>query len=119
YLGILGTLWTSAISVADLLQVDDLFQLGQPMSLPPLPNLEPPAWPCHHGAPMGGAASCNVVSSNIQIVPTGSTVPPPAAMGYGPAPVAAQQTVQRMPQQQITIREMPSQQAVPPGFVLQ
>jgi cobalt-zinc-cadmium efflux system outer membrane protein len=49
YLGILGTLWTSVVSVADLLQTDDLFQLSQPRELPALPDLETlPGWFCPH-----------------------------------------------------------------------
>jgi cobalt-zinc-cadmium efflux system outer membrane protein len=38
YLGILGSLWSGVVSVADLLQTDDLFQLAQPRELPPLPD---------------------------------------------------------------------------------
>ena len=30
YLGVLGNLWSSVVSVADLLQTDDLFQLAEP-----------------------------------------------------------------------------------------
>jgi cobalt-zinc-cadmium efflux system outer membrane protein len=48
YLGILSTLWTSVTSVADFLQTDDLFQLGKPLEVPPLPDLEPPHWLCPH-----------------------------------------------------------------------
>ena len=55
YLAILGQLWTSTVSVADLLQTDDLFQLAQPRELPPLPDLEQlPPLPCSH--PCGWAA---------------------------------------------------------------
>ena len=55
YLAILGQLWTSTVSVADLLQTDDLFQLAQPRELPPLPDLEQlPPLPCSH--PCGSAA---------------------------------------------------------------
>jgi cobalt-zinc-cadmium efflux system outer membrane protein len=51
YLSILGSLWTSVVSVADLLQTDDLFQLGQPRELVELPDLDHlPPWPCNHGA---------------------------------------------------------------------
>jgi cobalt-zinc-cadmium efflux system outer membrane protein len=55
YLTMLGQLWTSVVSVADLLQSDDLFQLAKPKEVPPLPNLETmPPWPCAHGrAPAG------------------------------------------------------------------
>ena len=49
YLGILGTLWSSVVSVADLLQTDDLFQLAEPRDLPGIPDLEHlPPWPCCH-----------------------------------------------------------------------
>ena len=49
YLGILGSLWTSVVGVADFLQTDDLYQLGKPLALPDLPDLETlHAWPCPH-----------------------------------------------------------------------
>lgn len=49
YLGVLGSLWTSVVSVADLLQTDDFFQLGKPLEVPELPNLDQPVpWPCGH-----------------------------------------------------------------------
>ena len=53
YLGILGSLWTSVVSVADLLQTDDLFQLAKPRELPELPDLDNlPHWLCpHHRQP--------------------------------------------------------------------
>jgi cobalt-zinc-cadmium efflux system outer membrane protein len=59
YLTILGQLWTAVVSVADLLQTDDLFQLAQPREVPALPDLERLAdWPCCHlGAPCGLNAS--------------------------------------------------------------
>jgi cobalt-zinc-cadmium efflux system outer membrane protein len=55
YLGILGSLWSSAVSVADLLQTDDLFQIGQPRAIPALPDLESLLpWPCCHDCPPPG-----------------------------------------------------------------
>jgi cobalt-zinc-cadmium efflux system outer membrane protein len=76
YLGILSSLWSSVVSVADLLQTDDLFQLGQPRPLPTLPDLEAlPSWPCCHDCPpaggdhKGGCAAC----------------PPAPVAGAGPA----------------------------------
>jgi cobalt-zinc-cadmium efflux system outer membrane protein len=49
YLGVLGTLWTSVVNVANYLQTDDLYQLGPPLELPRLPDLETlNAWPCPH-----------------------------------------------------------------------
>jgi cobalt-zinc-cadmium efflux system outer membrane protein len=63
YLGLLGTLWSSAIGVADFLQTDDLFQLAKPLGMERVPQLEAlPPWPCGHGSVslpgMGGAAEC-------------------------------------------------------------
>jgi cobalt-zinc-cadmium efflux system outer membrane protein len=69
YLTILGQLWTSVVNVADLLQTDDLFQLGTPRKLPELPDLDHlSGWECPHGAPPSG--------------PAGACPPgPPAALG--------------------------------------
>jgi cobalt-zinc-cadmium efflux system outer membrane protein len=56
YLGILATLWTSVVGVADLLQTDDLFQNAQVRELPPLPDLDHlPAWSCCHPPPAAAA----------------------------------------------------------------
>jgi len=38
YITVLGTVWTSVVSVADFLQTDDLYQLAQPRELPELPD---------------------------------------------------------------------------------
>ena len=50
YLGILQSLWTSVVSVADFLQTDDLYQLAKPRELPELPDFRqlPPHWACGH-----------------------------------------------------------------------
>jgi cobalt-zinc-cadmium efflux system outer membrane protein len=57
YLAILGSLWSSVVSVADLLQTDDLFQLAKPQELPHLPDLDKLLpWPCCHDCPPAG---CN------------------------------------------------------------
>jgi cobalt-zinc-cadmium efflux system outer membrane protein len=54
YLGLLGQLWSSVITVADFLQTDDLFQQAQAKELPPLPDLSDlPPWPCPHPTPTG------------------------------------------------------------------
>ncbi len=56
YLTILGQLWTSVVSVADVLQTDDLFQLAEPRMLPALPDLEGlPPLPCSHACVAGCA----------------------------------------------------------------
>ena len=49
YLGVLGSLWTSVVGVADFLQTDDLYQLGKPLELPELPDFDKlHDWPCPH-----------------------------------------------------------------------
>lgn len=67
YLGILGSLWSSVVSVADVLQTDDLFQLAQSRAVPALPDLEAlPSWPCCHECPVPGAdprAECGPCTS--------------------------------------------------------
>jgi cobalt-zinc-cadmium efflux system outer membrane protein len=79
YLAILGSLWTSVVSVADVLQTDDLFQLGQPLEVPPLPDLESlPAWPCCHECPPAGA------EPNRQCSPCPPAAVPAASMPASP-----------------------------------
>ncbi len=57
YLAVLSSLWTSTVSVADLLETDDLFQLAEPKELPPLPDLEHLApLPCRHPCALGQSA---------------------------------------------------------------
>lgn len=66
YLGILGSLWTSVVAVADFLQTDDLYQLGKPLALPEVPDLEAlHAWPCAH--PKGTAEPSDVRSTPTPI----------------------------------------------------
>ncbi|MGP0069768.1 MAG: TolC family protein, partial [Isosphaeraceae bacterium] len=49
YLGILQSLWTSVVGVADFLQTDDLYQLGGRRELPQLPDFTRlPQWACGH-----------------------------------------------------------------------
>jgi outer membrane protein, heavy metal efflux system len=64
YLGVLDSLWSSVVSVADFLQTDDLFQLAKPRALPDLPDFNrlPSLWACDHGtySPVAGpGASCD------------------------------------------------------------
>jgi cobalt-zinc-cadmium efflux system outer membrane protein len=42
YLGILQSLWTSAVNVADFLQTDDLYQLAKRHDLPQIPDFHQP-----------------------------------------------------------------------------
>jgi cobalt-zinc-cadmium efflux system outer membrane protein len=51
YLGVLGSAWSSVVSLADFLQTDDLFQMAAPRELPELPDLSQlNPWPCGHTA---------------------------------------------------------------------
>jgi outer membrane protein, heavy metal efflux system len=92
YLAILGPLWTSVVSVADLLQTDDLFQMGQPLPVPALPDLETlPSWPCCHECPplgvdpRGGCRSCPFASAVGRIsnpsYPSAAGLPAPPSDG--------------------------------------
>jgi cobalt-zinc-cadmium efflux system outer membrane protein len=95
YLGILGSLWSAVVSVADPLQTDDLFQLATPQELPELPNLDQlPSWLCPHSrmmaAPPGSLPAACAPGSPVKPVqvPGGSTAPmlPPAGDPVLPAP---------------------------------
>jgi cobalt-zinc-cadmium efflux system outer membrane protein len=53
YLTILGNLWSSAVTVADFLQTDDMFQLANPKAIQEIPDLaklpccHPGSWPAN------------------------------------------------------------------------
>ncbi len=85
YLGILNSLWTSVVSVADLIQTPDLFQLATPRELPPLPALDHmPQWLCPHHrvavAPLDGP-TCNSCQ------PAAPVVKPLQVPASGTAPI--------------------------------
>jgi cobalt-zinc-cadmium efflux system outer membrane protein len=81
YLGLLGQLWSSVVTVADFLQTDDLFQQAQAKELPPLPELSDlPAWPCPHPAP---ASVVCIPSSPFSVTQNASNQAPWAS---NPAP---------------------------------
>jgi cobalt-zinc-cadmium efflux system outer membrane protein len=83
YLAILGSLWTSVVGVADLIQTPDLFQLAQPHELPPLPPLDQmPHWLCpHHRAaavPVAAMAGNGCAPAAPAVKPVPVTPGPPA-----------------------------------------
>jgi outer membrane protein, heavy metal efflux system len=83
YLGVLGSLWTSVVSVADYIQTDDLFQLGKPLELPKLPDLDLHSWPCPHPPITGepakdGPTATAVPGTGATSVPAPTTPPAPA-----------------------------------------
>jgi cobalt-zinc-cadmium efflux system outer membrane protein len=89
YLGILGSLWSAVVSVADLMQTDDLFQLAKPNELPELPPLDNlPRWLCPHGRVAaepadGPGKGC---PSKCACPPAAPAGPPAQAPGDGTAP---------------------------------
>jgi cobalt-zinc-cadmium efflux system outer membrane protein len=89
YLGILSSLWTSVVGVADLLQTDDLFQLGTPQMLPELPDLDHlPGWACPHGAgplmlPAAAAPGCAEATGAAPEQGSLERLPPPSRMPEG------------------------------------
>jgi cobalt-zinc-cadmium efflux system outer membrane protein len=80
YLGILNSLWTSVVGVADFLQTDDLYQHGKPMELPRLPDLDSlHVWPCPHPDAQLTSAAGEVHANPVPVPPAG------AINGRGPA----------------------------------
>jgi cobalt-zinc-cadmium efflux system outer membrane protein len=91
YLGVLGSLWTSVVGVADLLQTDDLFQMATPRELPVLPDLDHlPRWLCPHGrSPQAGCPPTAPVSAGQPARAPGGGAPsfmPPARDSALPLP---------------------------------
>jgi cobalt-zinc-cadmium efflux system outer membrane protein len=84
YLGVLGSLWTAVVGVADLLQTADLYQLGKPLELPPLPALDGlDIWPC----PQLGSPPVQVCPTLTPVPHSGVTTPPVVTTPESP-PVA-------------------------------
>jgi cobalt-zinc-cadmium efflux system outer membrane protein len=93
YLTTLGQVWTSVLSVADLLQTDDLFQLAEVQvvpsladleSLPPLPCCHPAAGPtaepeCAPAPPRQQPPATWLPSPKPEAPPTSVVLPPPAS----------------------------------------
>jgi cobalt-zinc-cadmium efflux system outer membrane protein len=76
YLGVLGTLWTSVVSVADFLQTDDLYQLGGSLELPQLPDFDAlHPLPCPHPEWSSGPSG---VQPTPTPVPNAEATTPPA-----------------------------------------
>ena len=110
YLGILGSLWSSVVGVADFLQTDDLFQLAKPRSLPDLPDFTqlPQAGPAvtqawryrlrtarasGHGTVAAGAGpplSTPAGGDLVRPAQRGPGTPPPGAGGTGAPPPKSQ-----------------------------
>jgi cobalt-zinc-cadmium efflux system outer membrane protein len=88
YLGVLGTLWSSSVSVADMLQSDDIFQLAEPQAVPSLPDLGVLLpFPCCHPSAPGEPLIHYETSANA----------PRSVIAAAPAAVAAPQMVAGAP----------------------
>ena len=87
YIGILGSLWTSVVSVADLIQTDDLYQLAHPHELPGIPDFRqpppPPQWACGHETL---AASCGVGAGPSSVL-AATAAQPAVSPGSGKNPL--------------------------------
>jgi cobalt-zinc-cadmium efflux system outer membrane protein len=78
YLGILGSLWSSVVSVADFLQTDDLFQLARKHELSELPDFsQPPPWACDHADLAARCASSAVKGAPPVLAPAAGVFPFP------------------------------------------
>jgi hypothetical protein len=70
------------VAVADFLQTDDLFGLGQPRELPPLPDLSQlPPWACPHCGPPPAPAPLGIAGPGVPL-----PAPAPPAELILPAP---------------------------------
>jgi cobalt-zinc-cadmium efflux system outer membrane protein len=83
YLGVLGTLWSSVVNVADFLQTEDLYQAGAPLELPELPDLDGlHVWPCPHPQSVpqsAGIGACPPAGSRTCPTPVPSAAAPSRA----------------------------------------
>ena len=97
YIGILGSLWTSVVGVADFLQTDDLYQLAKRHELPELPDFTPTrriglaaTTPWRHRRANGaGVSGPDRRGSRRGLAPPGPAggVPVPPGGTSGPPPV--------------------------------
>jgi cobalt-zinc-cadmium efflux system outer membrane protein len=88
YIGVLGALWTSVVSVADFLQTDDLFQQAEPHPLPELPDFNQlRLMPCGHETLAAAYTHGAEPGDPGPTFPAG-TVPPGAPMTPAPGPPA-------------------------------
>jgi cobalt-zinc-cadmium efflux system outer membrane protein len=87
YLALLGSLWTSVVSVADLLQTDDLFQTAKPMGLDAIPDLDALLpLPCCHPFGQTGAGPVVKPAAGAGSVLLPGTAPAPAPAAPAPVP---------------------------------
>ncbi len=108
YIGILGSLWSSTVSVADFLQTDSLFQTGQRRELPEMPDfrlLRLSPWVSGHSVAVastgsvGAATAPSTSTSGTGLAPSspaGGTAPPKQS-GTAAPPLARRDGATRRP----------------------
>jgi cobalt-zinc-cadmium efflux system outer membrane protein len=135
YLSILSSLWSAVVSVADLIQTPDLFQLATPRELPELPNLDQmPQWLCPHhrlvvasaelpgaGPGWGSASKCSCLPVAPPAIPgpadrTVPVSPPSAPLLPAPRQLPAQSPSEKQPPHE-KARELEQQLLQPPPDV--
>lgn len=98
YVGLLGSMWSSVVSIADLLQTDDLFNLAPPEEIMPVPDLStltplPCLHPCNPKAPgvEGNPMKPNIPTEcrEASIVPAKEEKTTPKIEKDEPAPLGA------------------------------
>jgi cobalt-zinc-cadmium efflux system outer membrane protein len=91
YLTTLGSMWSSVIALADYLQIDDLFQLGKPEPLPPLPRLQPqlPGPNAGPGCPAATAGPAQTILPTTPIVVPAAPPAVPALKGTALPPIGS------------------------------
>lgn len=92
YIGILQSLWTSVVAVADFLQTDDLFQIATPRELPEMPDFsQPPQWLCGHEALAARCAHGACQPGPCCLAPVAGQPPMPGdVQSMAPQSIAAQ-----------------------------
>jgi cobalt-zinc-cadmium efflux system outer membrane protein len=92
YLGILGSLWSAVVSVADPLQTNDLFQMAERRELPELPDLDKlPRWLCPHHR-QGAIPAPGAGNNCPPAVPAGKPAQLPDSEPVLPAPRKADES---------------------------
>ena len=101
YLGILSSLWSSAVSVADFLQTDDLFQVAKQRELPQLPDFnELSHWACGHDSVAASCARGADVSGGSSAAPGAGPAPTGPAGGVPGGPAGSARQSRRPPRRE-------------------
>jgi cobalt-zinc-cadmium efflux system outer membrane protein len=114
YIGILGSLWSSVVGVADYVQTDDLFQLAKPHELPKVPDFHQLHWACGHDA-LAASFANHAGSSGPATAAPGAVVPPSGPAGGVPVGPAGRGSGTALPQAGAVGASPPPSPDVPPS----